>query len=180
MVDPTASWGWSRQVQRGTINHINPISATRMRPVPTPTRNNPTSGMSEPRKVWSVSARKSASTLFEVIERWARFLSMPWEARVGAWGIWDPTYWDLSHPIRLAKRIKLWTFMLAAIHEQTRGKSRNHLPPWIANPADTTISAMETQNIKIMSRCGSIVRHSLSVACQSNKTMSVYAGSDPP
>jgi len=36
MVDPTASWGWSRQVQRGTIGHINPISATRMRPVPTP------------------------------------------------------------------------------------------------------------------------------------------------
>jgi hypothetical protein len=30
-------------VQRGTIHRINPISATRMRLVPTPIRNNPTS-----------------------------------------------------------------------------------------------------------------------------------------
>jgi hypothetical protein len=35
MVDPTASWGWSRQVQRGPVDHINPISAARMRLVPT-------------------------------------------------------------------------------------------------------------------------------------------------
>src|SRR5262245_21723906 len=34
-----------RQVQRGTIDHINQISAPRMRVVPTPVRNNPTSGM---------------------------------------------------------------------------------------------------------------------------------------
>ena len=77
MVDPlwcsTASWGWSRQVQRGTIDHINPISATRMMTVPTPTRNNPTS---------ACMSHQSASTLFEVIAQWARFLSMPWEARV--------------------------------------------------------------------------------------------------
>jgi hypothetical protein len=92
MVDPTASWGWSRQVQRGTINHINPISATRMRAVPTPTRNNPTSGMSEPRKVWSVSAEvginslRSHSTVGKVFvdalgsEGWWFY----------GWGIWNP------------------------------------------------------------------------------------------
>jgi hypothetical protein len=44
--------------------------------------------------------------------------------------------------------------MLAAIHEQTMGKSENHLLPWIANPTDTTISATETQNIKITSCLG--------------------------
>ncbi len=70
----TASWGWSRQVQRGTIHHINPISASRMRLVPTPIRNNPTS---------ACMSHQSASTLFEIIAQWARFLSMPWEARTG-------------------------------------------------------------------------------------------------
>jgi hypothetical protein len=87
-----SSWGWSRQVQRGTINHINPISATRMRAVPTPTRNNPTSGMSEPRKVWSVSAEvdinslRSHSTVGKVFvdalgsEGWWFY----------GWGIWNP------------------------------------------------------------------------------------------
>src|SRR6266446_285898 len=58
MVDPTASWGWSRQVQRGTSDHINPISATRMRVVPAPIRNNPTS---------ACMSHQSASTLFEII-----------------------------------------------------------------------------------------------------------------
>jgi len=71
MVDPTASWGWSRQVQRGTIDQI---SATRMRPVPTPVRNNPTSAF---------MSHQSASTLFEVIAQWARFLSIPWDQPLG-------------------------------------------------------------------------------------------------
>jgi hypothetical protein len=48
-----------------------------MRAVPTPTRNNPNSGMSEPRKVWPVSAEVGINSL-EVIARWAS-LSMPWE-----------------------------------------------------------------------------------------------------
>src|ERR1700757_3841533 len=30
LAETTASWGWSRQVQRGTIHHINPISDSRM------------------------------------------------------------------------------------------------------------------------------------------------------
>jgi hypothetical protein len=57
MVDPLWCSTASRQVQRGTIDHINPISATRMTPVPTPTRNNPTSAcMSHPVGINSLRA----------------------------------------------------------------------------------------------------------------------------
>ena len=44
------------QVQRGTIDHINAISATRMMVAPTPTRNNPTSGMSHPQSAFQLSS----------------------------------------------------------------------------------------------------------------------------
>ena len=48
--------GSRAEVQRGTIDHINAISATRTMVAPTPTRNNPTSGMSHPQSAFQLSS----------------------------------------------------------------------------------------------------------------------------
>jgi hypothetical protein len=96
MVDPTASWGCSRQVQRGTINHINPISATRMRAVPTPTRNNPTSAcMSHP---VGINSLRSHSTVGKVLVD-----ALGGEGR--NWGIWYPNYFPLWWSTCLSLRL---------------------------------------------------------------------------
>ena len=53
-----------RQVQRGIIDHINRISATRMRAVPTPISNNPTSAMAHP---VGINSLRSYSTVGKVL-----------------------------------------------------------------------------------------------------------------
>jgi hypothetical protein len=81
----TASWGWSRQVQRGSIDHINPISATRMMPVPTPVRNNPTSACMSHQ-----SASRNHSTVGEVFvdaslsEGWLTHRRDHWSFRIAS------------------------------------------------------------------------------------------------
>src|SRR5258707_12888316 len=81
----TASWGWSRQVQRGSIDHINPISATRMMPVPTPVRNNPTSACMSYQ-----SASRNHSTVGEVFvdaslsEGWLTHRRDHWSFRIAS------------------------------------------------------------------------------------------------
>jgi hypothetical protein len=53
-----------RQVQRGIIDHINRISATRMMAVPSPISNNPTSAMAHP---VGINSLRSHSTVGKVL-----------------------------------------------------------------------------------------------------------------
>jgi hypothetical protein len=126
--------GWSRQVRRGTIHHINPISASRMRLVPTPRRNNPTSAIvSHP---VGINSLRSHSTV-------GKFLV---DALRGEyWGIWNPRYPPLAFGIsaiisprrRSALRVSKDTCQvpLTAIHmdalelgpARTRQSRREHL-----------------------------------------------------